>query len=153
MFRRLIHIIPVLLLAVFLLYPTESHNNDDTDWVNAQCASISTPAGPGPFYNPATRVLKGSERHVVGTPPTLIRNAKIWTGVGNGTEVIHGDILLDKGVVISLGSVSSDTLMRVKATSPAKAVDIFDAEGRWVTPGIVDLHSHIGVSSAPHLTG
>ncbi|KAG6872404.1 hypothetical protein C0995_009994 [Termitomyces sp. Mi166 len=155
-FWRRIHGILAFLLAAVVLYTpflTESPNTDEVDRAIAQCASITTPAGPGLSYSPASRALTGSDRHVVGTPPTLIRNAKIWTGVHNGTEVIYGDILLDKGVVISVGSVSQDQLVRAKAASTTQTVDIFDAEGRWVTPGIVDLHSHIGVSSAPLLQG
>ncbi|KAG6895604.1 hypothetical protein C0992_000419, partial [Termitomyces sp. T32_za158] len=126
---RRIPIVPVFLLAALLLFLIESPNSDDVDRFITQCASISTPAGPGPSYDPATRVSTGSERHVVGTPPTLIRNAKIWTGLGNGTEIIHGDILLDKGVIISIGSVSSDMLVQARDARHAKAVDIFDAEG------------------------
>jgi hypothetical protein len=30
---------------------------------------------------------------------------------------------------------------------------IVDAHGRWLTPGLVDIHSHLGVNSAPSLSG
>ncbi|KAG6864679.1 hypothetical protein C0991_007921 [Blastosporella zonata] len=142
-----------LLLALFNRYLGELPSTEEVSRVVAQCASLSTPAGPGPSYNPERRAWTGSDRQVIGTAPTLIRNAKIWTGVDNGTEIINGDILLDKGVVVSLGHVSRETLLQVKAASPAKTVDIFDAKGKWVTPGIVDLHSHIGLDSAPALKG
>lgn len=32
-------------------------------------------------------------------------------------------------------------------------LDVHDLQGAWVTPGLVDLHSHIGVESAPSLGG
>ncbi|KAG6828905.1 hypothetical protein H0H92_006356 [Tricholoma furcatifolium] len=152
---RRFHVLAFLVTASLLYksFLVEGPNVDHLERAVAQCAAIATPAGPGPSYDPASRVAKGSDRHVVSTAPTLIQNAKIWTGVNNGTEVIYGDILLDKGVVVSIGRVSRDTLVRVKAASPAKRIDVVDAEGRWVTPGIVDLHSHLGLSSAPYLKG
>lgn len=32
-------------------------------------------------------------------------------------------------------------------------LDVIDAKGAWVTPGIVDIHSHLGDSSSPELQG
>jgi imidazolonepropionase-like amidohydrolase len=32
-------------------------------------------------------------------------------------------------------------------------LDVYDAKGAWVTPGIVDMHSHLGVYSSPALRG
>lgn len=32
-----------------------------------------------------------------------------------------------------------------------KDVQMFDAHGAWVTPGLVDFHSHMGVLSFPLL--
>ncbi|KAG6834546.1 hypothetical protein H0H93_009038 [Arthromyces matolae] len=144
------------LLTVLLSFQSlfsKSHHHPEVERVIAQCASISKPAGPGPHFNTGSRVSTGSDRYVAGTPPTLIKNAKIWTGANNGSEILHGDILLDKGVVVSIGRVHRDMLVKLKAQSDTKTLDVFDAQGKWVTPGIVDLHSHIGVSSAPHLKG
>ncbi|SJL11122.1 uncharacterized protein ARMOST_14525 [Armillaria ostoyae] len=39
-----------------------------------------------------------------GTKLTLIKNAKIWTGLHNGTQVPEADILIDKGLLIGVGS-------------------------------------------------
>src|SRR6266567_250224 len=50
----------------------------------SKCANIHSPAGPPPSFRTATRVREGSDRWVPGTPPTLLRNAKIWTGARNG---------------------------------------------------------------------
>jgi hypothetical protein len=116
----------------------------------SNCAAISTPAGPPPSYNPSRRLAKGSDRYVAGTPPVLIQNARVWTGAENGTQTFQGDVLLDKGLIFALGSVPTRVLRRVEAE---KGFQIVDAGGRWVTPGLVDLHSHMGVDSAPHLDG
>ncbi|KAM6500145.1 hypothetical protein JOM56_003159 [Amanita muscaria] len=131
-----------------------------------RCKSIHTHAGPPRDYQPESRIIqaynttngnkpKGSDRFVQGTSPVLIKNAKIWTGQLNGTWTIYGDVLLDKGLVIAVGHVPRsllDELIPENSEDWEKMV-VIDVEGKWVTPGLVDLHSHIGVSSAPELKG
>jgi hypothetical protein len=107
-----------------------------------QCKYINTPAGPPPNFHSRTH----SDRYVLGTKPLWLKNAKLWTGTGNGTEVIYGDILLDKGLIQAVGYIPPRLL-----SHPDLRVE--DAKGAWVTPGLVDLHSHIGVGSAPSLRG
>ncbi|KAJ7636950.1 carbohydrate esterase family 9 protein [Roridomyces roridus] len=106
----------------------------------AQCNALHLTPGPPDDFS----ARKQSDRFVEGTPPTLIRNASIWTGAENGHQVIHGDILLDKGLIKEIGSVDVSTY---------RDVVVVEAEGSWVSPGIVDLHSHLGVSSSPSLNG
>jgi imidazolonepropionase-like amidohydrolase len=69
--------------------------------------------------------------------PTLIRNAVILTGTG--TRIAGGSILLRDGKIAALGS---------DVTAPAGA-EVIDAAGRFVTPGIIDVHSHLGVYATP----
>ncbi|KAJ7484418.1 carbohydrate esterase family 9 protein [Mycena latifolia] len=85
-----------------------------------------------------------SDRFVEGTKPTLIRNASIWTGRDDGNEVVYGDVLIDKGLIKKVGSVDLNAYSDVV---------VLDAAGSWVSPGIVDLHSHLGVGSSPSLSG
>jgi hypothetical protein len=101
---------------------------------------------PGPSWNFYSRAL--SDRFEHGTKPTLITNATIWTGEHNGTRVVTGDILLDGGIIKAVGVVSRRLIKHYGAD-----LQIIDANGAWVTPGIVDAHSHIGVDSAPELEG
>ena len=117
----------------------------------SKCASIHTPAGPPPGYSASSRVSSGSERWVPGTPATLLKNAKIWTGARNGTEVVYGDVLLDKGLVVAVGYIPPSVLSA--ASEGTGELRIQDVAEKWVTPGLVDLHSHLGVSSAPGLSG
>ncbi|KIM80183.1 hypothetical protein PILCRDRAFT_73396 [Piloderma croceum F 1598] len=107
-----------------------------------QCKYINTPAGPPPNFRSRTH----SDRYVPGTKPLWLKNAKLWTGARNGTEVIYGDILLDKGLIQAVGYIPPRLL-----SHPDLRVE--DAKGAWVTPGLVDLHSHIGVGSSPSLRG
>lgn len=109
----------------------------------ARCADITRQAGPAPNFHSR----EFSDRFEEGTPPILIQNAKIWTGSKNGTEVIRGDILIDKGLIKSIGHLHAEEL------SYGKRLEIIDAKGAWVTPGIVDIHSHLGGASSPALGG
>ncbi|HXG54525.1 MAG TPA: amidohydrolase family protein [Vicinamibacterales bacterium] len=68
---------------------------------------------------------------------TLIRNATILTAAGPVIE--RGSILLQNGKVGAVGQT---------VNAPADAV-VIDATGKWVTPGVIDTHSHLGVYSAP----
>ncbi|KAF5393062.1 hypothetical protein D9757_001113 [Collybiopsis confluens] len=116
--------------------------------VNAQhilhkCASLNVV--PGPPSNFHSR--EESDRYVAGTKATLIKNATIWTGNVDGLEVVLGDLLLDKGIIKAVGRVSTEEL------SAYQELTIILAHGAWVSPGIVDLHSHLGDSASPFLQG
>ena len=68
---------------------------------------------------------------------TIFRNANIYDG--DGKEFIDTDIIIQDGKIIAIGKdlpVSND-LIKV------------DATGKWITPGIIDIHSHMGVYPAP----
>lgn len=125
---------------------TQAHREQ----VSAQCKNIHASAGPPPTFLSSSRIAVGSDRYVPGTPPTLLRNAKIWTGARNGTEIVFGDVLLDKGLVVAIGHIPREQLIKAQVTGDLKVLDV---EGKWITPGLVDLHSHIGTGSAPHLNG
>ena len=69
---------------------------------------------------------------------TYISNLTILTAAG---PAIHrGDILLRDGKIAAVGAGALDV--------PADAARI-DGSGKYLTPGIIDVHSHIGVYSAP----
>ena len=70
-------------------------------------------------------------------PPVLIRNATIMTAAGQ--EVPNGSIVLKDGRIVAVGA---------KVEAPADAV-VVDGTGKYVTPGLIDEHSHLGVYAAP----
>lgn len=110
----------------------------------SRCRKLTAQAGTPAGFHHRTH----SDRFEKETRPILIRNAKIWTGNKNGTEVIHADILLDKGIIKSIGH-----LRGVSIETYGKELAIVDAKGAWVTPGLIDVHSHIGIESLPALNG
>jgi imidazolonepropionase-like amidohydrolase len=70
-------------------------------------------------------------------PTTLIRGATILTGAG--ARIDAGDVLIVNGRLEAIGR---------DLAAPAAAV-VIDAQGRWVTPGLIDVHSHLGVYPSP----
>lgn len=64
---------------------------------------------------------------------TVIKNATIMTESGKGT--IKGSILVRDGKIAEVGE---NVMIPEGAT-------VIDAAGEWVTPGIIDCHSHIAV--------
>jgi len=73
--------------------------------------------------------------------PTLIRGATVLTGTGQRLEA--ADVLLVEGRVAAVGR---------DLTAPPGA-RVIDAQGRWVTPGLIDIHSHVGVAPTPGVEG
>ena len=91
-----------------------------------QCAQLKSL--PGPPLNFEAREI--SDRYEAGTGPTHIRNATIWTGARNGTEIVYGDVYLEKGIVKGIGYIPQSTL------DSAENLTVVDAKGGWVTPGL-----------------
>ncbi|KIJ61332.1 hypothetical protein HYDPIDRAFT_96756, partial [Hydnomerulius pinastri MD-312] len=69
------------------------------------------------------------------------------TGDSAGYELYGADILLDKGIIKFIGQAHQGLLAEYKDLVTV------DVGGSWVTPGIVDMHSHLGVDSVPELNG
>ena len=69
---------------------------------------------------------------------SLLKNANIYDGEGN--EFFGYDLLIVDGKIDAIG---------LNLLSKANNTVEYDLEGMWVTPGIIDLHSHMGVYSAP----
>ena len=70
-----------------------------------------------------------------GEAATLIRDATIMT-VTDGT-IERGSVLIEDGKIAAVGA---------DVTAPADA-DVIDGEGLFVTPGVIDCHSHIAADS------
>ncbi|WP_260483810.1 amidohydrolase [Sphingomicrobium flavum] len=73
-----------------------------------------------------------------GSVPTIITNATIYDGIGG--RIDNGALYIANGKIQMVGT--SDAAM------PAD-VNVIDGTGMWVTPGIIDVHSHLGNYPAP----
>lgn len=68
--------------------------------------------------------------------PTLITNVTLIDGIGGQLE--NASILLENGKIKAVGN-----------NLDAPNAKIIDGTGKWLTPGIVDVHSHLGVYATP----
>ncbi|KDR75826.1 hypothetical protein GALMADRAFT_69126 [Galerina marginata CBS 339.88] len=109
-----------------------------------RCRQLKLQAGPPADFHQRDV----SDRFEAGTRPVLVQHAKIWTGRKNGTEVLNADILLDKGLIKSIGHLGDSSI-----EAYGNELVVVDAKGAWVTPGIVDIHSHLGDAASPALDG
>lgn len=92
--------------------------------VPAESTSVDRPQYPSTY-----------QRHP--NPPVVIRNATILTAAG--PAITGGSILFRDGRIVAVGA---------SVEAPADAV-VVDGTGKFVTPGIIDDHSHLGVYAAP----
>ena len=119
--------------------------------LTSACATgAARPAQPGtptPTATPAPKATPESssserpqypstyQRHP--NPPVVIRNATILTATGR--EIANGSIAFKDGRILAVGT----------ALEPPAGAVVVDGTGRFVTPGLIDDHSHLGVSAAP----
>ena len=69
-------------------------------------------------------------------PDFLIASASVFTGVD---ELLEGvDVRVEDGRIAAIGP-----------NLPRDGLEVVDATGRWLTPGIIDVHSHLGVYPSP----
>jgi imidazolonepropionase-like amidohydrolase len=78
-----------------------------------------------------------STYHAFPSRTTLIRNATVMTAAG--PTISNGSVLLRDGKIVAVGA---------SLAAPSDAV-IVDGTGKYVTPGLIDTHSHLGVYAAP----
>ncbi len=96
-------------------------------------AETPAPAPPKPDPNAAY----ASTYNPLPSSPVLITNATILTATGDRIE--NGSVLLQDGRISAVGA---------QVQAPA-GVTVVDGHGKWVTPGLIDAHSHLGVYPSP----
>jgi imidazolonepropionase-like amidohydrolase len=94
-------------------------------------------SSPAPRYVPPADPYPSTYRPYAGVP-TAITGATIFDGEGGRIE--NGTIVLVDGRIQALGG--ADTPIPEGATR-------IDGAGRWVTPGVIDVHSHLGDYPSP----
>ena len=104
--------------------PASSQTTAATPQAVAETTSVDRPQYPSTYQRRPN-------------PPVFIRNATILTGAGE--EIVGGSIVLREGRIVAVGR---------DVPPPPDAVTV-DGTGKFVTPGIIDTHSHIGVYAAP----
>ncbi|MCF5996914.1 amidohydrolase, partial [Xanthomonas perforans] len=91
--------------------------------------------GPASAASAASRFVQDpypSTYRALASAPVLIQHATVLTGTGERLD--DADVLLRDGKVAAVG----------KALQAPADVRRIDGTGKWVTPGIIDVHSHLG---------
>lgn len=110
-------------------------------------ASTSAPAKAGAKEPPA-QLARGLDASTNPNPfpstyaprpsrPTAIVGATVLTGAGSQIE--NGTVIMIDGKLAAVGA----------GLAPPAGATVIDAHGRWVTPGVIDPHSHLGVYPSP----
>jgi hypothetical protein len=109
----------------------------------AACAS-GPPRADAPASNAArpsfTDDPYASTYRRLAAPPVLVSGATVLDG--NGGRLDGADVLMADGRIVAVGT---------GLDVPADAVRV-DGRGKWVTPGIIDVHSHLGVYPSPGMS-
>jgi imidazolonepropionase-like amidohydrolase len=87
-----------------------------------------SPAKPTPFT---------STYRAIASAPVLIQNATVLTGTG--VRLDNADVLMQDGKIQAVG----------KALGVPGNAKVINGTGKWITPGIIDVHSHLGVYASP----
>ena len=101
---------------------------------NASAPAATAPSAMGSVTPPTPYP---STYRAAPSTPTLIRGATLL--IGNGERLDDADVLMRDGKIAAVGK-------NLKA--PAGAI-VVDGRGKWVTPGLIDVHSHLGVYPSP----
>lgn len=75
----------------------------------------------------------------MASQPTVITNVKIVDGIGGMIE--SGSVLMVDGKISAVG----------ESTDIPEGTVVIDGTGKWLTPGIIDVHSHLGVYATPEV--
>lgn len=90
-------------------------------------ACEQAPEGAAPF---------SSRYEPLPSEPTVLKGATVLTGTGERLD--NADVAMSGGKIVAVGAgIDSGTMA------------VVDASGKWITPGVIDAHSHLGVYPSP----
>lgn len=117
-----------VLVAVLAVTGCTAGGDFAPGWSKRAAADAAADAAPSPWastYDPPP------------APVWVIRNATVLTGTGERLD--DADVLMENGEIRAVGR-------DLEVPTGAERVD---GRGRWVTPGLIDVHSHLGDYPAP----
>ncbi len=102
----------------------------------ATCVLLTVGCSESPEEKSGSPTAFESRYQPLPSGTTLITGATVL--LGNGERLDGADVLIRDGKIASVGT-----------DLDAGDADVVDAAGKWVTPGIIDVHSHLGVYPSP----
>ena len=103
---------------------------------SAKGGKASTGKGPGIGKEFSHDPFPSTYKRYPGTP-TLVTHVTIFDGEGG--KIDDGSVLFADGKIVALGQ---------SVAAPAEAT-VIDGTGKTLTPGIIDIHSHLGDYPTP----
>ncbi len=103
----------------------------------ARPAGPACPAGPD-LASPPSPYPSTYRR--LPSPAILVAHATVLTATGQRLE--NASVLLRDGKIAAVGPDAA-------VAAAAGDAQVLDATGKWVTPGLIDPHSHLGVYASP----
>ena len=123
----------------------QSHQSTASPAVPQSDTAPAATAAPDPFATAEARSRAPVEDLGRRTrAPVLVQHATVMTAAGKRFD--PGFVLMENGVITGVGEGDGPR-------QPPAGTVVVDARGRFVTPGIVDPHSHMGVYPVPRTSG
>jgi imidazolonepropionase-like amidohydrolase len=91
------------------------------------CEPGADDTGPAPY---------ASRYQPLGSEPTILKGATVLTGTGERLD--NADVVMQGGLITAVGS-----------DLEAGDMTVVDGSSLWVTPGVIDVHSHLGAYPSP----
>jgi hypothetical protein len=92
-------------------------------FVLAACEQGANYDGPAPY---------SSRYAALPSEATILQGATLLTGTGE--RIDNADVVMNGGKIVAVGPGLD-----------AGSMTVVDASGMWITPGVIDVHSHLGV--------
>lgn len=115
--------------------PAADTDDAEADTNDSQASGTDAAASDGPVRPPLDPYPSTYAAYPSG--PVLLANATVLTGAGD--RIDGGSVLMQGGKIVAVGA-------DVEAPEGASVID---AQGKWVTPGVIDIHSHLGNYPSP----
>ncbi len=96
----------------------------------AACERGAQYDGPAPY---------ASQYRPLPSEATILKGATILTGTGERLD--DADLVMDGGRIVAVGTGLDE-----------RGKVVVDASGKWITPGVIDVHSHLGVYPSPQVS-
>jgi len=91
------------------------------------CEPVADDDGPAAY---------ASRYQPLASTPTILQGATVLTGTGERLD--NTDVVMSDGKIVAVGTGLD-----------AGDMAVVDASGMWVTPGVIDVHSHLGAYPSP----
>lgn len=123
---------PVLILGAALALAGCAENAGEAKSSSSEPATRGPGKGRGYSHDP----FPSTYRAYPGAP-TLVTNVTIFDGEGG--RIDNGAVLFRDGKIVEVG----------QGLSASAGVTVIDGQGKYLTPGVIDIHSHLGDYPSP----